>query len=347
LKSLTFLSAFLLLFLAVAYPQNNHPGKGTVQRITIHGKALEGNLEGNSADRLVSVYLPPSYKTQPTRRYPVVYFLHGFTDDDAKYFGLSKHWMVLPPVLDSVFGYGAARDMIIVMPNASTRFKGSWYSNSITTGNWEDFIAKELVPHIDSRYRTIAKASSRGLTGHSMGGYGALRIGEKYPEVFSSIYLISPAALMQNSSPSPQSYGNIENVKTIEDFEKADFGKKAEFAKAAAWSPNLHNPPFYIDLPVKNGQIQTDVLNKWIANMPITTIDQYIYNLKKLRAIAFDAGAQDESIAAGIKVLDEVLNKYGVKHAFEIYRGNHTNRVSERIRLKMLPFFSNNLVFGK
>jgi enterochelin esterase-like enzyme len=335
----------MLCTLALVHSQNSGPLKGSVQRFKVHGKTLEGNLAGDSADRFVSVYLPPSYKAQPKRRYPVIYFLHGFTDDDAKFYGFAKHWMTLPPILDSAFLNGAAGEMIVVTPNANTRYKGSWYSNSITTGNWEDFVAKELVSYMDSHYRTIPKASSRGLAGHSMGGYGTLRIGEKYPDIFSSIYLLSPATLMQNQSSSPEEFGPLEDIKTVADFEKADFGIKATFAKAAAWSPNLEKPPFYIDLPVKDGKIQIAVLNKWGANAPLTTIDQYIYNLKQLRAIAFDAGTRDHNIAASIKVLDEQLNRYGVKHTFEIYQGDHINRVAERIRLKMLPFFSQNLLF--
>src|SRR5688572_17201189 len=119
--------------------------KGTVVRVKVHGKLLEGNLDGDSADRNVSIYLPASYQKNTTRRYPVVYFLHGYTDDDAKFYGFSKHWMTLPPILDTAFAKGTANEMIVVTPNAYTRFHGSMYSNSITTGNWEDFIAKELV----------------------------------------------------------------------------------------------------------------------------------------------------------------------------------------------------------
>jgi S-formylglutathione hydrolase len=117
------------------------------------------------------------------------------------------------------------------------------------------------------------------------------------------------------------------------------------FAIAAAWSPDLNKPPFYLDLPVKDGVIQPAVLAKWVANMPLTTIDQNITNIKLLHVIAFDAGNKDESIAESIKVLDGELNKYQVKHFFEIYKGTHISRIAERIKLKMLPFFSANLSF--
>lgn len=338
----------LFLFLSLSLPaQQKEVSKGSVERIKVHGKGLEGNLSGDSADRFVSVYLPAGYKKNPARRYPVVYLLHGYTDDDAKFYGFSKHWMTLPPILDTVFSSGASKEMIIVTPNAYTRFQGSMYSNSITTGNWEDFVAKELVTFIDKRYRTLAQAESRGISGHSMGGYGALRIGQKYPDVFSSIYLLSPCCLVSTPLPDqiPVSFLRADSIKTIAEFEQADFGTKVLFASAAAWSPNALNPPFYLDLPVKEGKLQPKVLDKWTANRPLISLDQNISNLKKLKAIAFDAGTKDQSIAASIKLLDEELNRYKVNHQFEIYEGDHINRVAERIEKKMLNFFSANLFF--
>lgn len=347
-KQLLFLSILLSSLFNYSYSQAKQIPKGTVHQIKVHGKGLEGNLDGDAADRSVCVYLPASYKTNPKRRYPVVYFLHGYTDNDIQFYGFARHWMNLVPILDSVFASGSAGEMIVVTPNAYTRFQGSMYSNSITTGNWEDFIAKELVAYMDSHYRTIASASGRGLSGHSMGGYGALRIGQKYPDIFSSIYLLSPCCLANNntSQVSP-AFLRADSVKTIADFEKADFGTKAMIASAAAWSPNPGNPPFYFDLPVKNGELQPAVLAKWAANRPLVTLDQYIFNLRKLRAIAFDAGTRDQAIAASIKVLDEELKKYQVDHTFELYEGDHINRIAERIETKMLVFFSNNLSFGK
>lgn len=344
----TILIFSLLVFSGQACSQQKQIAKGTVKRIKVHGKLLEGNLSGDSADRYVSVYLPPGYHTNSAKRYPVVYFLHGYTDNDAKFYGFTKHWMVLPPILDTVFANDAAHEMIVVTPDAYTLFQGSMYSNSITTGNWEDFVAKELVTYIDSHYRTIAKKESRGLCGHSMGGYGALRIGEKNPDVFSTVYLLSPCCL--NSSPVstesvPPPFLHADSIKTVAEMQKADFFTKALFASAAAWSPNPANPPFYIDLPVKDGKLQPTVLQKWDANRPLNNLDQYIFNIKKLTAIGFDAGTKDTNIAESIRTLDSELNKYGIKHSFEIYEGDHINRVAERISRKMLGFFSENLTF--
>lgn len=317
--------------------------KGTVQHIKVHGKSLEGNLEGDSTDRGVAVYLPPGYYKNPKKHYPVVYFLHGFTDDEAKFYGLKNHWMNLTKVLDTVFSLGNVNEMIFVTPNAYTKYKGSMYSNSVVTGNWEDYITKELVTYIDGHYRTIAKADSRGLCGHSMGGYGTMRIGSRHPEVFSGIYLLSPASLMPDYNPTLEKLAKLAAIKTPEDVAKADFWTMYALANAAAWSPNPANPPFYFDLPIKNGQIQTDIYAKWMANMPLVTLDQYIGKLKQLHAIAFDAGTRDMEINASIKVLDEQLNKYGIKHQYESYNGTHVDHIAERIKLKVVQFFSDNL----
>ena len=343
----TILFSLLLFISSDGFSQQKQIAKGTVQRIKVHSKLLEGNLSGDSADRYVSIYLPASYKTNPAKHYPVVYFLHGYTDDDAKFYGFKRHWMVLPPILDTVFARGDAKEMIVVTPDAFTRFQGSMYSNSITTGDWEDFISQELVAYMDSHYRTIAKKESRGLCGHSMGGYGALRIGEKHPEVFSSIYLLSPCCLNSTPVPAqniPQNFLRLDSIKTMEQFLNADFFTKAMFASAAAWSPNPTQPPFYIDLPLKDGQLQPWVLQKWDANRPLNNLDQYIFNIKQLKAIGFDAGNKDQ-ISASITVLDSELNKYGVKHFFEVYEGDHINHVADRIEKKMLEFFSDNLSF--
>jgi enterochelin esterase-like enzyme len=316
------------LVLAASSPAQP-PAKGTLDRIKVHGKSLEGNLDGDSPDRSVTVWLPPGYQADPSRRFPVVYFLHGFTDSEERWMGYKKSWINLPDVLDQALAKHESGEMIVVMPDAYTRFAGSMYSNSATTGNWEECIAHDLVVYVDQHYRTLATAESRGLTGHSMGGYGSARIGMKRPDVFSAVYLLSPCCMAAGrGSPA------AEEVKTQEDFEKAAFGVKAAFASAAAWSPNPKNPPFFFDLPTQNGEPRPDIVAKWAANAPLAMIDQYVDNIKHLRAFGFDTGAQDTGIAATVRTLDKVMNDYGVRHEFEIYEGNHTNHVADRIETR-------------
>ena len=346
INSMTKPSALAVLFaVTMAAAADPAPKAGTVERVKIQSQALAGNLIGDSPERDVSVYLPPSYSASKSRRYPVIFLLHGFTDSNEKWFHTPTHWIQLASVLDRALAAPGAREAIVVMPNAFNAFAGSMYSASVTIGDWESFVARELVAFIDARYRTLAQRESRGLSGHSMGGYGAMRIGMKFPEVFSSVYLLSPCCMSANLTPRPGS--RAEQVKELAEVAKADFGTKAQLASAAAWSPNPKNPPFYLDLPTKNGEAQPQVIAKWAANAPLAMLDQYIPNIKRLTALAFDAGNEDRGIAATIKELDQRLNDYGIAHTYEEYPGNHINHVADRIEAKLMPFFGAHLAQEK
>lgn len=311
-----------------------------LQKAQVPSEALKGNLEGDPAERQVTVYLPPSYAKSPQRRYPVLYLLHGYTDSDDRWFGRTgKHFVNVPTAADKAFAAGV-REMIIVMPNAYTRYQGSMYSSSAVTGDWESFVAKELVAYVDSHYRTLAKRESRGLAGHSMGGYGTVRIGMKYPEVFHSLYAMSPCCMGASLQPASDAMVKVAKVVTDEDLQKADFGTKAMLASAAAWSPNPKNPPRYLDLPVKDGQPDADVIARWAANAPLAMATQYIPALKRYDGIVIDAGDRDTSIAQTVRQLDRILTDFGVAHEAMIYEGDHISAIDERLSSKVLPFFS-------
>jgi S-formylglutathione hydrolase len=314
---------------------------GTLEHIKVHGQALEGNLEGDSPDRDVTVYLPPSYATERARRYPVIYLLHGYGGTDANWTGRQLN---LPEIADRVFAAGTAREMIVVMPNAFSLHKGSMYSSSVTTGDWETYIARDLVSYVEDHYRTIAERTSRGLAGASMGGYGAFRIAMKRPDVFSSLYILSACCLTAQLNPRPEAMAAAEAVRSREQAEKAERGSSTTLAFAAAWSPNPANPPLYLDLPVKDGKVRPEIVAKWAANSPLAMIDQYIPNLKMYSAIAMDIGTKDGLLASN-KDLELAMTRFGVVHTYEEYDGDHTNRRGERVETKVLPFFSNALSF--
>ena len=184
--SLLALLTFTLASGERAGAQQPAAAKGTLERIMVHGRALEGNLEGDSPDRPVVVYLPPSYARDTSRRYPVLYFLHGYTATAEAY----VKSLAIPDSIDRAIAAGA-RELIVVVPDAFTKYSGSMFSNSPTTGFWETFVADDLTAYIDKRYRTIASKDSRGLAGHSMGGYGTMRIGMKQGHAFGALYAMS------------------------------------------------------------------------------------------------------------------------------------------------------------
>ena len=323
----------------------------TVERIKIHGAALEGNLEGEAVDREAFVFLPPSYQEDKKRRYPVVYALHGYSIGAEQW----THEIHVPQTIEGAIALGS-KEMIVVLPDSKTIYNGSMYSSSATTGDFESYVARDVVAYIDAHYRTIPDRQSRGLVGHSMGGYGASRIGMKHPDVFGALYIMSPCCMspMTGGGPGPadqmkeRAIANEKKVAAAKSptelaAESPGFAS-AIFATAAAWAPDPKNPPLYFDLPTKDGEPQPEVMAKFTANAPLVFIDQYIGNLKEYRAIAMDVGDQD-GLRADTGKLHEVLDKYGIANGFQIYSGTHTSAVADRFQNHVMPFFSKNLCF--
>jgi len=310
-----------------------------VEHIKVRGAALEGNLEGDAVDRDVIVFLPPSYSVDPMRRYPAVYALHGYSIGAEQW----THEIHVPQTIEGAFALGA-REMIVVLPDSKTRHNGSMYSSSVTTGDVERFVAHDLVEYVDAHYRTIPDRRSRGLVGHSMGGYGAARIGMKHSDVFGSLYIMSPCCLSARGAgpANPDAARTLEAVRTPEDEAKLPFFLRAQLASAAAWSPDPKNPPLYLDLPIKDGVAQPDVLARWAANAPLAFVDQYVGNLGRYDGIAIDVGDQD-GLRFDAGKLHDVLDNYGIPNAFEVYPGTHTSAVADRFQNHVLPFFSSHL----
>jgi S-formylglutathione hydrolase FrmB len=325
----------------------------TVEHIKIHGAALEGNLEGDAVDRDVIVFLPPSYQKDKKRRYPVVYALHGYSIGAEQW----THEIHVPQTIEGAFAQ-SAREMIVVLPDSKTIYNGSMYSSSATTGDFERFISHDVVAYMDAHYRTIPERTSRGLVGHSMGGYGASRIGMKHPDVFGVLYIMSPCCMSPmggGGGPIPadrmkeMAIANEKKVAAAKSpaelaAESPGFAS-AQFATAAAWAPDPKNPPLYFDLPTKDGVPVPEIQAKFAANAPLAFVDQYIGNLKQYRAIAMDVGDQD-GLRFDAEKLHTILDNYGIANSFEIYSGTHTSAVADRFQNHVMPFFSKNLCFS-
>ena len=323
----------------------------TVEHIKIHGSALEGNLEGDAVDRDAIVFLPPSYEKDKKRHYPVVYALHGYSIGAEQW----SHEIHVPQTVEGAFAKGS-HEVIVVLPDSKTVYNGSMYSSSATTGDFENYIARDVVAYMDAHYRTIPSRQSRGLVGHSMGGYGASRIGMKHPEVFGALYIMSPCCMspMAGGGPGPADLMKeraIASEKKVADAKSpADLAAQspgfaaAQYATAAAWAPDPKNPPLYFDLPTKDGVPEPEIVAKFTANSPLSFVDQYIGNLKQYRAIAMDVGDQD-GLRFDATKLHTIFDNYGIANSFEIYPGTHTSAVADRFQNHVLPFFSKSLCF--
>jgi S-formylglutathione hydrolase FrmB len=261
--------------------------------------------------------------------------------------------------------------MLVVMPDASTRLGGAFYTNSVATGNWEDFVTGDLVAFVDSRYRTLRRSSSRGIAGHSMGGYGAIKLAMKHPDIYGAVYGLSACCMewsggMSAGNPAwdkTAGFQSLADVAAAQKFivESGDDFRNPEVPRAflslvfvalsAAWSPDPGRPPFYADLLVEGSGDARKVSEMrralWSANMPVAMLGQYRSNLARLRAIAFDVGSHDENpdIRAGARDFDASLTRNGIAHDFEEYEGTHLSRIGERLETRAFPFFSRTLAF--
>ena len=318
---------------------------GKVVSFVIKAKTLQ-NTGGENPNRKVSVYLPPGYE-QGSKRYPVIYYLHGFMGTDSIYANMKM-------ILDRGISQKKIRPFILVQPSHFTLYEGSFYTNSSLTGNWADFTAKELVEYVDKNFRTMATRESRAIGGHSMGGYGAIKLGMLYPEMFSSVYALSPGllAFVKEFGPNSDSFKELGKIKTTEELKKTYY-PKVLVAVGRAWSPNPAKPPFFCDVPFtyKGDSLIVDnsVLEKWNQNMPVYMVDKYAGNLRKLKALKLDWGRNDASrFAVQCGMFSQRLENLGIEHFAEEYIGTHGNKIwttDGRVLNDLLPFFNEYLVF--
>jgi enterochelin esterase-like enzyme len=316
--------------------------KVRVEHLTLASQEIAGNLLATPAERDVFVVLPPSYDSDPQRRYPVVYALHGYSIG-------ADQWMKeihMPQTAEGAFAKGAP-EMIIVFPSSKNQYNGAFYANSVTTGNFENWIAGELVEYIDGHYRTLAQPASRGLVGHSMGGYGASRIGIKRAPTYGALYLMSPCCQSPLGARglTGEQVRQLEAIGSVAEAEALPFPLRGQLAISAAFAPNPNKPPLYVDLPVDaDGQPRPEILAKLGANAPLAFLDQYVSQVRNYRAIAMDVGDKD-GLVADTRRMHEALLAQGIPNALEVYQGDHTNRIAFRMQDHVLPFFGRSLAF--
>ena len=190
---------FLLFSFSIATGQQ---GK-VMDHLTLPSKILKG-------DRNFAIYLPPDYD-HSSRSYPVLYLLHGYTDDHTGWvqFGEVKH------IADKAINEGSATPMIIIMPDADTGLPG--YTNSISgKWNYEDFFFNELMPHVEDRFRIKKNKRYRAIAGLSMGGGGSFLYALHRPDLFSSAAPLS-AWMGPKNLEEMNDFTTRENIKFNED----------------------------------------------------------------------------------------------------------------------------------
>jgi S-formylglutathione hydrolase FrmB len=245
--------------------------------------------------------------------------------------------------LDDLISSGQVMKMIVVKPDGScSPYTGSFYTNSVLNGEYEDYIVCDLIAFIDGRYRTKPFAEFRALSGHSMGGYGTMKLAMKHPHLFSSLAAHSAPLVFQRLPntiftqlvllENPGGQFNPENGSVTE----------MMFAMSAAFSPNLGNEPYFVDLPIdSHGEVIDSTFQKWLAHDPYTMVDDYIQELQALH-IYFDCGLWDELLLYSHAMdFSARLTQLDIDHTFKTFMGDHTGQIYNRLR-DSFPFHSSN-----
>ena len=309
--------------------------QGIIEYGTFYSESLNSN-------RNYTIYLPENYY-ENDEEYPVVYFLHGFGGNNNTYNAFHNS-------LNSMMPNGEIIDMIVVSADGSTdTYEGSFYTNSVLNGDYEDYIAYDLVDYVDETYRTLAMREFRGLSGHSMGGYGAFRLGLFHSDIFSSFAAHSgPIHLESLNNPF------LINVILIEAFFGAIEPNNGSmtmmlFGLSSAFSPNLDNPPWYVDLPIDNsGNIDWDVFSQWQQHDPYLLVDEHINTLLS-QIIYFDCGNQDElQIFPHSEDMHDKLFDLGIPHTYAPYSGTHSSHIYDKIEDSFIfhSEYFDSIVFG-
>jgi enterochelin esterase family protein len=315
------------------------PTRGAVTPLQFESEILKGNPRRDPHVREVPVYLPPSYSPQPGRRYPVIYFLTGFTGKGTMLLNVNPWIETLPQRLDRLIAARKLVECIVVMPDCFTSFGGSQYLNSIANGNYEDHLVRELVRYIDRHFRTIPRPEARAIVGKSSGGYGALVQGMRHPDVFGLVgchsgdmyfelcYRPDFVGYLREIQPFRNAAGFMRQFPRLPNKSHRNlFPIRNTIAMAMAYSPRKTSPPFALPFDERTGEMRADVWREWLKNDPVHMVDRYARNLKKLKLLYLDAGTKDEfNLQYGARIFTGLLRKKRIPYIYEEFVDGHSN----------------------
>jgi len=314
--------------------------RGQVVLDEFESEVLRGNPAGDPHVRTVPVYLPPSYGTDRERRFPVTYVLAGFTGRGRSLLNDNPWSPALPERMDALIARGACEEMILVLPDCFTRYGGSQYLNSSATGRYEDHVVQELVPHVDRAYRTLPGRAHHGVMGKSSGGYGALVLAMRHPDVFGAVGSHSGDVYFEYCyrGDVPRFCSQVQQAGGLEAWLR-DFDAKPQkkhedlmalniLAMAAAYSPSPAAAPLGIDLPcdVESGAFREDVWRRWLEHDPLRMIERHAESLRTARLVYLDCGTRDEfHLHHGARLLSRRFAALGIAHEYEEFPDGHMN----------------------
>ena len=308
----------------------------------IEGSQLAGNLLEDPSERDLFVYLPPGYE-ESERRYPTAYLLHaygGTAEDLVNPATDGQRWSPpLEDVLDPVFGRMGVRPMIVVVPDGWSRWGCGQWVDSPVTGNFEQYVLHDVIPHVDLEYRTITAASSRGVFGFSSGGFGSWNLASRNPDVFGAMAVLSADSFLDMTHKFIL-YKYLDSIWPEAPNGPIEGNEWSEivYDYSATYSPNPENPPFYVDLPIAHpsGELLQAVWDRWLSFDPVVNVHDRLDNLRRLSGILLDVGFNDDyNLHWGHRLLSHYLTEAGIEHEHRENPGNHGGRARERYQVAL------------
>jgi hypothetical protein len=312
---------------------------GQLDVLEIESELLRGNPLGDPHVRPLWVYRPPAYETEPDRSFPSIYLIQGMTGQLDMWGNRSAFRPSVPELVDRLFGEEGCPPALVVFVDAWTSYGGSQFVDSAGTGRYLGYLCDEIVPFVDSQYRTLAEPGHRGLTGKSSGGYGAMVVPMLRPDVFGGLATHAGDALFEICYL--RDFADVARALRDEydgsyDTFWADFRSRPAFTKqsdhlllniwamAACYSANEDGT---IDLPFDpaTGLLRDDVWQRWLAWDPVRMARRHADALRSMRAIYIDAGSKDEFfLDLGAEAFRKELEALGITDVFfELFPAGH------------------------
>jgi S-formylglutathione hydrolase FrmB len=313
--------------------------KGRFEQQTITSRALAGNPLDDPAERPLWVYLPPGCGDEPDRRYPSIYVLQGLTGQVDMWWSRSAFRPTTPERIDQLFAGGTVPPAIVVLVDAWTSLGGSQFVDSPATGRYHTYLCDEIVPWIDSQYRTLPRREHRGIAGKSSGGYGAMITPMLRPDQWGGLATHAGDALFEMSylpefphslrALRDQYAGSFENF--WQDFRsRPAFSKNSDhhllndWCMAACYSAD-EDGTVHLPYEITTGKLIPEVWERWLAHDPVRMVPHHAQALRTMKAIYIDAGKRDEFfLDLGAGAFRQALEQIGVTDVFfELFDATH------------------------
>jgi len=312
--------------------------KGRVALDLLESNLLRHNPLNDPGDRILPVYLPPSYDIGSTE-YPWVVCLAGFTGSGRSWFNFQAWIPSIDERMDRLIAEGMP-EMVLVFPDCFTRYGGSQYLDSIAVGAYRSYIIEEILPFVEQRFRVRRDRRFRGVMGKSSGGYGAITMAMDHPGLFSAVACHSGDMYFEYAYTQefPAAQRKLEKMGGLSQFLKRfdEFPKTGKddhavldlIAMSACYSPNPNTLPHLFDLPFEEwtGRMREDVWARWKKHDPVEIVKQNGKSLKEFGLVYLDCGRRDEfALDMGARMFCAELAKQGIGHQYEEFEDGHFN----------------------